>query len=128
MARLHVDGSVLKLQQAQFSVNFDCTLAPLLRHDVPRSEWSRNRLLWARFGFEYGTSLGSGGGDDLRSSTGIVELNSRFAVHGSAWLTNRLRVDLRDIDGESSQRYRVRAGAESQATAFDHPYAPLLQH
>jgi hypothetical protein len=119
----HVDhDSILSLQQAQFSVNFDYTLAPILRRDVPRSEWSKNRLLWARLGFEYGTSLGSG--DDFRSTTGIVELNTRLAVHGGAWLTNRLRADLREINGESSQRYRVRVGAEWAATAFDHPYEP----
>jgi hypothetical protein len=46
----------LGFQNAQFTLNFDYTLAPVLRRDVPRAEWSKNRLLWARLGFEYGTS------------------------------------------------------------------------
>lgn len=36
--------------------------------------------------------------------------------------TNRLRVDFRDINGESSQRFRV--GAEWETLAFEHPVAP----
>ena len=118
-----VDDRLLALQDWQFTLNFDYTLAPILRRDVPQVEWSKNRLLWARLGFEYGTS-GTSGSDSYRSYTGIVELNSRFPVDGSLWLTNRLRADFRDINGEPSQRYRVRLGAEWAAMAFEHPYAP----
>jgi hypothetical protein len=110
-------------QNAQFTLNIDYTLAPILRRDVPRAEWSKNRLLWARLGFEYGTS-GHSGSDAFRSYTGIAELNARYPTPGNAWLTSRLRVDFRDINGESSQRYRVRLGAEWDAAAFDHPYSP----
>lgn len=111
------------LQDAQFSANLDYTLAPILRRDVPVSEWSKNRLLWARLGFEYGTSRNSGA-NSFRSYTGIAELNSRFALQGTAWLTNRLRVDLRDINGASSQRYRVRLGAEWDESFNAHPFEP----
>lgn len=113
----------LALQDAQFSINVDYTLAPILRRDVPVAEWSKNRLLWTRLGFEYGTS-GSSGADSFRSYTAIVELNSRFPLQGTSWLTNRLRVDLRDINGESSQRYRVRLGAEWEETFHEHPFSP----
>jgi hypothetical protein len=118
-----VEANVLALQNLQFTANFDYTLAPILRRDVPESEWSKNRLLWTRLGFEYGTS-GSSGSDAYRSYTGIAELNSRFPMADDAWLTNRLRVDFRDINGEASRRYRVRLGAEWAAEVFDHPYAP----
>jgi hypothetical protein len=118
-----VDNRILSLQKAQFTLNFDYTLAPILRRDVPQAEWSKNRLLWARLGFEYGTS-GTAGSDSFHSYTGIIELNSRYPAEGTLWLTSRLRVDLRDINGESSQRYRVRLGAEWDAVAFEHPYAP----
>ena len=111
------------LQDAQFSANIDYTLAPILRRDVPQAEWSKNRLLWARLGFEYGTS-GTSAADSFRSYTGIVELNSRFPLQGTAWLTNRLRVDLRDINGENSQRYRVRLGAEWEERFDEHPFSP----
>jgi hypothetical protein len=118
------EGSAVSFQDAQFSVNFDYTLAPILRKDVPQSEWSKNRLLWARLGFEYGSSLSSGT-DAFRSYTGIVELNSRMPLGDDIWLTNRLRVDFRNLNGEPSQRYRVRIGATGSATVFDHPYAPF---
>jgi hypothetical protein len=118
-----VDNRILSVQDAQFTLNLDYTLAPILRRDVPQSEWSKNRLLWSRLGFEYGTSTSSGA-DSFRSYTGIVELNGRFPMEGTLWLTSRLRVDLRDINGEASQRYRVRVGAEWDTVAFEHPIAP----
>jgi hypothetical protein len=118
-----VDDRILSVQDAQFTLNLDYTLAPVLRRDVPQAEWSKNRLLWARIGYEYGTSVGSGT-DSFRSNTGIVELNGRYPMEGTLWLTSRLRVDLRDINGEASQRYRVRVGAEWHTVAFEHPIAP----
>ncbi len=118
-----VDNGILSVQDAQFTLNLDYTLAPILRRDVPQAEWSKNRLLWARLGYEYGTSTRSGA-DSYRSNTGIVELNARYPMAGTLWLTSRLRVDFRDIDGEASQRYRVRAGAEWDTAMFEHPIAP----
>jgi hypothetical protein len=115
--------NTLRLEDAQFTVNFDYTLEPILRKDVPQGEWSKNRLLWARLGLDYGTSL-SGGSDSYRSYTGLLELNSRLPVGEDTWLTSRLRADFRDINGEPSQRYRVRIGAVGSAMAFEHPYAP----
>ncbi len=118
-----VDNGILSVQDAQFTLNLDYTLAPILRRDVPQAEWSKNRLLWTRLGYEYGTSASSGA-DAYRSNTGIVELNARYPMAGTLWLTSRLRVDFRDIDGEASQRYRVRAGAEWDTAMFEHPIAP----
>lgn len=118
-----VDSRSLSVQDAQFTLNLDYTLAPILRRDVPQAEWSKNRLLWARLGYEHGTSASSGA-HSYRSHTGIVELNGRYPMEGTLWLTSRLRVDLRDINGEASQRYRVRVGAEWDTVAFEHPIAP----
>jgi hypothetical protein len=118
-----VDNGILSVQDAQFTLNLDYTLAPVLRRDVPQAEWSKNRLLWARLGYEYGSSTSSGA-DAYRSNTGIVELNARYPMAGTLWLTSRLRLDLRDIDGETSQRYRVRAGAEWDTAMFAHPIEP----
>jgi hypothetical protein len=118
-----VDERILSVQDAQFTLNLDYTLAPILRRDMPQAEWSKNRLLWARLGYEYGTSTSSGA-DSYRSNTGIVELNARYPMEGALWLTSRMRVDFRDINGEASQRYRVRAGAEWDSLVFEHPIAP----
>lgn len=116
-------GRSLALQNAQFTLNYDYTLAPVLRRDVPEAEWSKNRLLWARLGYEYGTS-GSGGPDAYRSDTGIVELNGRYPGEGTLWWTSRLRVDFRNINDEPSQRYRIRGGAEWDTHIAGHPVAP----
>jgi len=110
-------------QDAQFTVNLDYTLAPILRRDVPEAEWSKNRLLWSRIGFEYGTS-GRSSADSFRAYTGILELNSRYPTPSLLWITGRLRVDLRDVNGESSQRYRVRLGSEWDTVVLEHPIAP----
>jgi hypothetical protein len=95
----------------------------VLRSDVPEAEWSKNRLLWSRIGFEYGTS-GPSGTNDFRSYTGTLELNSRYPTPSALWVTGRLRVDLREVNGESSQRYRVRLGSEWDTTIREHPVAP----
>jgi len=110
-------------QDAQFTANLDYTLAPILRRDVPEAEWSKNRLLWTRLGFEYGTSVGSST-NAYRSYTGIVELNARLPLQGTAWLDSRLRVDFRDVNGEPSQRYRVRVGTEWDEVFREHPFTP----
>jgi hypothetical protein len=118
-----LEDRVTTLQDGQFTINFDYTLAPVLRKDVPQAEWSKNRLLWTRLGFDYGTSFTSGS-DAFRSYTGVVELTSRYPIGEDVWLHNRLRVDFRHINGEPSQRYRARVGAEGAAVAFEHPYSP----
>ncbi len=118
-----VVGGQRAFQDAQFTMNFDYTLQPIVRSGVPKAEWSKNRLLWARLGFEYGRSLGSSA-DAYRSYTGIAELHTRHPLEGTLWLTSRARVDLRDVDGEGSQRYRLRLGADWKAQAFEHAVEP----
>lgn len=118
-----VDSQGLSFQNAQFTLNYDYTLAPILRKDVPEGEWSKNRLLWARLGFDYGTSF-TGGPDAYRSYTAVVELSARLPVVEDIWLYDRLRADFRNVNGEPSQRYRFRVGAEWAARLFDHPYYP----
>lgn len=117
------DDGRRSIQDVQLTLNFDYTLQPVLRNDVPQSEWSKNRLLWTRLGFDYGRSVGTNP-SDYRSYTGLVELHARHALEGTAWLTGRARLDLRDINGTSSQRYRLRLGTEWQATAFERPVDP----
>jgi len=110
-------------QDAQFTLNFDYTLAPFLREHVPQAEWVKSRLLWTRLGLEYGRSFDSAD-DAFRSYTGVAELHARFPTESSLVAATRLRLDLRDINGERSQRYRVRVGAEWQDQVFDHPIEP----
>lgn len=114
------EGRAPSFEDAQFSVNFDYTLAPRIRTDVPETEWSKNRYLWARIGYQYGTNFGFGDAA-FRSRMGLAALNARFPLGGEIWLNNRLRVDLRDADGQTSQRYRVRTGLDVTSTVVGYP-------
>lgn len=118
-----IDAGHATLQDVQFTANLDFTLAPFLRRNVPQAEWLTHRLFWARVGLDYGSS-GHTGASDYRSYTLLGELNSRYAISDDAWLKSRLRVDLRNINGVPSQRYRARVGAEWAATAFEHRFSP----
>ena len=119
-------GGVASFTEAQFTINFDYTLAPPGRRDVPEAEWSKNRLLWGRIGIVYDTS-GNSGDDAYRAKTVLLSPNWRYPLREDIWLRSRARADLRNINGEPSQRYRLQAGAEWEASAFDRPLAPYAE-
>ena len=60
--------------------------------------------------------LGSpdGGASGPTERRAIAEVTGRVALPQAVWLVNRARVDLRDLDGEFSQRYRLRIGVERE--------------
>ena len=66
-------------QNGQFTFNNDYTLAPVLRTDVPESEGSKNRYLWMRVGYVYGTSFHDTD-NAYRSHALIGELSSAGAT------------------------------------------------
>jgi len=115
-------GNGTARSEAQFTANFDYTLAPVMRRDVPEEEWSKNRYLWTRIGYRYVTSLGEA--SPYSEHTVLAELTSRAPLGGDVWLHNRLRVDLRNVNGEESQRYRVRLGAEGETKVWGYVIAP----
>ena len=103
------------IQNGQFTFNYDYTLAPVLRTDVPESEWSKNRYLWMRVGYAYGTSFNDTD-NAYRSHALISELSSRFPLGSDVWLNGRARFDARSVNGEPSQRYRARLGLDWSTT------------
>jgi hypothetical protein len=99
--------------EGEFGVHLDYTLKPILRPELHDANWERNRYLWTRVGY---VQLST---PDARSSgpterRGIIELTGRIPLPHEFWLVQRGRVDLRDIGGESSQRYRYRLGVERE--------------
>ena len=122
-ASTHAQENPNDIAEAQFSANFDYTLGPRLRADVPEEEWSKNRYLWTRIGYRYVTSFG-GSGSSYQENTGLAELSSRARLGGDVWFTDRLRVDVRNINGDWSERYRVRVGVEWETEAWKHPIVP----
>ena len=116
--RLYLDGSLTSKQRAdttdsELGAYLDFTLKPLLRPSLRDADWVRNRYLWTRVGYaEIDSETRSG-----RSTTehrGVLEATGRVPLLDEVWLEARGRVDLRDIEGSSSQRYRFRLTIERE--------------
>lgn len=113
--------------EGELGAHLDFTLKPILRPYVGAADWVRDRYLWARVGYVVLTT------PDSRSSgskerRGILEITGRVPLPNEVWLVNRGRVDLRDLEGESSsQRYRLRMGIEREFTAGGTVIVPYAQ-
>jgi hypothetical protein len=103
-----------QFQDMQLGVHLDVTLAPLLRPDLLKGDWQRNRYLWMRVGYRYGRSLGSTEDTDpYREQRGIFELTGRTApLAAGLELVTRFRWDVRDFNDQYSNRYRIRLQIE----------------
>jgi len=111
----------------ELGVHFDYTLMPILRPGLRDAEWERNRYLWVRVGIR---RLGSidGRDDGTRETRLLLEVTARFELPAAAWLVNRVRWDLRDVDGTHSNRYRYRIGVEKELKlAGTTPIVPYAQ-
>jgi len=120
-ARLFLLADVSRLSPEDVSngevgLHLDYTLMPILRPQLRGGEWERERYLWLRIGVR---RLGDidGRDDGFRETRLLVEATARFGLAGEAWLFHRLRWDLRDVDGETSNRYRYRIGVEKEVAA-----------
>lgn len=98
---------------AELGVHVDFTLAPLLRPLLRDADWARERYLWMRLGYRL---MGSPdhGGTGPGERRGIAEITARMDLPQAVWLVHRARLDLRDIQGEWSTRFRYRLGVERE--------------
>ena len=97
----------------EFGAHLDFTLKPILRRELRHADWERSRYLWMRVGYVIAGDL-DGREDGDTTQMLLLETTARLALPGQFWLVNRARVDFRDTDGESSQRYRLRVGIERE--------------
>lgn len=120
-----VSGSVDNTE-TEVGVHLDYTLTPVLRPALREADWVRERYLWSRVGY---VVLGSpdGGASGPTERRGIAELTARVPLPREVWLVNRGRVDLRDVGGEYSQRYRLRVGVEREFTVNGVVLVPYAQ-
>ncbi|MGH9778340.1 MAG: DUF2490 domain-containing protein [Candidatus Acidiferrales bacterium] len=93
------------------------SLKPVLRRKLAqKSDWERQRYLWARVGYQHTTSVG--GEESSREHRGILELTGRLPLPKDFWVAQRMRVDLRGVNGEFSTRPRFRLQAEREVRIF----------
>ena len=108
----------------ELGVHLDVTLVPRLRSGLREADWARERYLWTRIGY---TVSGAVNGQGPVERRGILELTARVELPEEVWLVNRARLDVRDIDGVASQRYRLRIGVEREFTPGGVPTVPYAQ-
>jgi len=130
-SRLYLLADVTKTKSenstdGELGAHLDLTLIPLLRPALREADWERERYLWTRFGYVVLGPAGSGAAG-ITERRGIAELTGRLLLPQQVWLVNRVRVDLRDIDGEFSQRYRLRMGVEREFTVDGVVMVPYAQ-
>jgi hypothetical protein len=109
VTRTQSDGS----RETELGAHLDFTLMPILRRELRDANWARDRYLWVRAGY---VRLGNPDDEDTGPTERrvLLEATARVELPGEVWLVNRARVDLRDIGGEHSQRYRVRPWIERE--------------
>jgi len=109
--------------ERQAGIHLDLTLAPMLRTDLAKGDWQRQRYLWMRVGYRYIASPGESG----HENRGILELNGHtLPLWAGVDLAARLRWEARDDDGVHSDRYRVRLQAEKRIRADGHSLIPFV--
>jgi hypothetical protein len=128
--RLYLLGDITQglspsFTDGEFGAHLDFTLKPILRRQLRSADWERSRYLWIRTGYVVSGDLD--GRDDEITQTILLEMTGRFELPWEFWLVNRARVDFRDIDGDRSQRYRLRVGIEREFTVCRVVMVPYLQ-
>ena len=119
-------GLTEETTDGELGIHVDVTLMPVLRRRLREADWERDRYLWARVGYRLAGSL-DGREDRFTEHRGIVELTARVPLPLEVWLANRGRVDLRDVDGDFSTRFRYRLGIEREFTVGGVTLVPYAQ-
>ena len=96
----------------QLGAHMDFYFAPLLKGRQQRNpDASRNKMLMIRTGYYFaGTPPGSK--DPFKEHTALIEATPRFFLPKLILVENRLRVDLRFVDGGFLPRFRYRLRIE----------------
>jgi hypothetical protein len=106
--------------------HLDITFAPILRPRLRHADWERDRYLWLRIGYRLLGDL------DHRESgfiehRGVIQVTARVPLPWEVWLVNRGGVDLRDMNGEFSTRFRYQLGIEREITVGGVTLVPYAQ-
>ena len=108
----------------EIGAHLDITLTPILRRRLREADWERERYLWVRIGYRL---LGNLDDHSVTEHRGILEVTGRVPLPWEVWLVNRGRVDLRDLEGEFSTRFRYRLGIEREFMVGGVAIVPYVQ-
>jgi hypothetical protein len=109
-------------------VHLDYSVTPTLRKALVDQDWERNRYLWVRVGYQHARSLGDDtASNSFRENRGVFEINARTPPTVAAVeVFSRLRMDLRERNGDRSNLYRIRLGLERPFRFHGHPVTPYV--
>jgi hypothetical protein len=116
-------GESTRISSGQVGAHLDFTLHPIWRAKLQGEDWERERYIWLRAGYRHLADFSNWSSGEDR---GLLELHARQPLPGEFWLTNRLKWELRDLDGQYSNRYGVRLGLERQVTIGGHLFVPYF--
>jgi len=121
----HNAAGVTAYQDSELGAHLDITLTPIFRPALMNADWERDRYLWMRVGYARLGAL-QDSPDSSDENRGIFELNARNPLPPSTWLFGRFRWEARDVEGQHSNRYRIRLGAEREVTWFERVAVPYV--
>jgi hypothetical protein len=127
--RLFFLASVSRAREADYTEGMvgghvDLALKPLLRHPLRETpDVLKHRYLSFRAGYRYAWDL-DGGADAYREHRGIFEATVRIPLPAHVTLLDRNRFDLRNVNGETSWRYRNRVRVERDWPAWSGVVTP----
>jgi len=126
--RLYLDASYAKgMESDQRSLDLgaflDVSLMPVLREELRREDWQRNRYLWTRVGYTR-IFKASNGPAEVAEDRGVLALYSRAPLPEDTTVEGRVRADLRWLGGDYSTRYRFRAEVNREFTVAGHTVVP----
>ena len=129
--RIYLDASYAKGRESDdrsldLGAYLDVSLMPLLREELRREDWQRNRYLWARVGYTRIFKASNGSSAEVAEDRGVLALYGRALLTEDTTLEARTRADLRWLGGDYSTRYRFRAELNHELTVAGHTVVPYV--
>jgi len=129
--RLYLDASYAKGRESDtrsldLGGYLDVSLMPILREDLRREDWQRNRYLWARVGYTRIFKASNGGAAEVAEDRGVLSLFGRALLPEDTTVEARVRADLRWLGGDYSTRYRFRIEVNRELTVAGHTVVPYI--
>jgi hypothetical protein len=112
--------------EGEMGVHLDITFAPILRPRLRHADWERDRYLFVRIGYRLLGNLDDWEGG-VTEHRGVVQVTARAPLPWEVWLVARGGVDLRDLNGEFSTRFRYQLGVEREVTVGGVTLVPYAQ-